>query len=73
MNSPDLRRVVSDLIAVKPSTGRFVRVLRESVIETPGTSAEPGLRRVLLNGQELLVFNRDIQERTEPRTGLGLY
>jgi hypothetical protein len=69
MNSPDLyRRVVSDLLAVEPFTGRFVTVLRESVIETPGDNSKPGLRRVLLNGQGLLVFNRDIQERTEPRT-----
>jgi hypothetical protein len=46
----------------------FVDIPAGSVIETSGDLSVPGLHPVSFQGQQLLVFTRDIAERTEPVT-----
>ena len=67
MYSPAMRRVVSPFLALRPSNeaGAFVVLSSGTVIETSTGDFGPGLRSVRVEGEELLVFNRDIQERTE--------
>jgi len=44
----------------------FVDILAGSMIETSDDLSEPGLHPVTFEGQQILVFTRDIAERTEP-------
>jgi hypothetical protein len=56
-------KVISSLLAVS-ATEDFVTIPARSVIETTDDLAEPGFRQVRFFGETLLVFTRDIQERT---------
>jgi len=53
-------------ITAQLSKHNFVDIPAGSVIETSGDLSEPGLHPVTFEGQQLLVFTRDIAERTEP-------
>ena len=59
-------RVTSPLLAI-PTASRhgFVTIPVGSIIEMCDVLAEPGFHPVKFNGQELLVFARDIRERTQ--------
>jgi hypothetical protein len=64
MNPTIHLQVISSLLAVD-ATADFVTIPASSVIETTDDLSEPGFHRVRFDGQELLAFSRDIQERTE--------
>jgi hypothetical protein len=64
MNQTIHLQVISTLLAVD-ATADFVTIPASSVIETTDDLSEPGFHRVRFDGQELLAFSRDIQERTE--------
>ena len=52
-------------VAAEHTRHRFVDIPAGSVIEMASVDfAEPGLRAVTFDGQELLAFTRDIRERT---------
>jgi len=59
-------RVKSSIVAVPPVQHHgFVTIPAGSIIESLDDLVEPGLHRVRFNGKDLLVFTRDIFERTE--------
>lgn len=66
-------RVVSPLLAVRSDfhdgKSRFVELGAGSVISTPAAYDQPGLLVVTRGTEELLVFARDLRERTEPVDG----
>ena len=68
MQSVARYRVCSPFLAVRPSPNkeRFVTLPVGAVIETSEDLLEPGLGSVIVNGDNLLAFHRDIVERTEP-------
>ena len=55
---------MSTLLALD-STTDYVTIPETAVIETTDDLAEPGFRQVRYEGESLLVFTRDIQERTQ--------
>lgn len=61
-------RVLSSFLAVRAVAHkeRFMRVPVGAVIETTSDLDEPGLVTVMLDGESLLVFCRDVNECTEP-------
>lgn len=63
-------RVVSPLLAVRSDLhdgkSRFVELGAGSVISTPAAFDHPGLLHVTRGKEQLLVFARDLRERTEP-------
>jgi hypothetical protein len=64
MNQTIHLRVMSTLLALD-STTDYVTIPETAVIETTDDLAEPGFRQVRYEGESLLVFTRDIQERTQ--------
>jgi hypothetical protein len=52
-------------ITAQLSKYNFVEIPAGSVIDTSGDLSEPGLHPVTFEGQQLLLFTRDIAERTE--------
>jgi hypothetical protein len=62
---------VSSFLAVRIAVEkeRFVTVPVGAVIETTEDLQEQGLLIVTLNGEDLLVFHRDMRERTESVPG----
>ena len=59
-------RVTSSILAVTKTThNNFIRIPTGALIETSDDLAEPGLRHVTLDDKELLVYTRDIRERTQ--------
>ena len=60
--------VVSPFLAVHLSAQkeRFVTIPVGAVIETAFDLQEPGLVTATVNGDSLLIFLRDIMDRTEP-------
>jgi len=59
-------RVTSEILAVPAAYHHgFVKIAAGSIIETAADLAEPGLHHVSFDGKDLLVFARDILERTE--------
>ena len=59
-------RVKSSIVAVPPVHHHgFVTIPAGSIIESSDDLVEPGLHRVRFDGKDLLVFTRDIFERTE--------
>jgi len=66
-------RVVLPLLAVRSDLNRggsrFVELTAGSVIVTAEAFDKPGLLKVRKGEEELLVFARDLQERTEPLYG----
>ena len=67
-------RVISPFLAVRssPRHERFVTVPQGAIIETTDDLQEPGLGTVMVGGDILLAFHRDIVERTEPIGDLRL-
>ena len=67
MSLPIRLHVVSSILAITAQHARhvFVTIPPGAVIETGGDLAEPGLQSVIFGEQDLLVFTRDIRERTE--------
>lgn len=63
-------RVISPILAVRSDLhdcrSRFVELRAGSVISTPAAYDQPGLLHVTRGNEELLVFARDLRERTEP-------
>lgn len=59
------RRITSPILALTPENSRFVTLDRGTVVELVGNTADPGLRPVVSDGQRLLAFNRDLEERSE--------
>jgi hypothetical protein len=61
-------RVISTFLAVRAAAReeRFMRVPPGAILETTSDLHEPGLVTVMLDGESLLVFSRDITECTEP-------
>jgi hypothetical protein len=57
-------KVMSSLLAIR-ATEDFVTIPANSVIATTDDLAKPGYRLVRYLGESLLVFMRDIQERTQ--------
>jgi hypothetical protein len=57
-------KVRSPLLALD-ATADYVTIPEGSVIHTVDDLAEPGFHRVRHDGQDLLAFARDLQERTE--------
>ena len=57
-------RVMSPLLAVD-ATADYVTIPETATIETTDDLGEPGFHRVRYLGESLLVFTRDIQERTQ--------
>ena len=57
--------VVTPVLAVDAKSSQFVTITPGSTIETTDDLAEPGLHEVRWYRQTLLVFTRDIQERTQ--------
>ena len=61
-----LLRVKSSILAVPMARHHgFVTIPVGSMIETADDLSHPGFRRVTFDDRELLVFARDIRERTE--------
>ena len=60
--------VTLPILAITPQLSQynFVEIPAGSVIDTSGDLSELGLHPVTFEGQQLLVFTRDIAERTEP-------
>ena len=66
MRSVARYRVVSPFIAVRPAyEERLFTVPVGCIIETSAPLDEPGLVKVTLNAESLVVFCRDIKEHTE--------
>ena len=66
MRSVARYRVVSPFIAVRPAyEERLFTVPVGCIIETSAPLDEPGLVKVTLNSESLVVFCRDIKEHTE--------
>ena len=67
MRSVARYRVVSPFIAVRGPAyeERLFTVTVGCIIETSAPLDEPGLVKVTLNGESLVVFCRDIKEHTE--------
>lgn len=59
------RRITSPILALTPENSRFVTLDRDTIVELVGNTPDPGLRPVVSNGQPLLAFNRDLEERSE--------
>jgi hypothetical protein len=57
--------VVAPFLAVDAKSLEFMTITPGSIIETTDDLTEPGLHRVRWYRQTLLVFTRDIQERTK--------
>jgi hypothetical protein len=64
MNQTIHLRVMSPLLALA-ATGDYVTIPETAVIETTDDLAETGFSRVRYERESLLVFTRDIQERTQ--------
>jgi len=59
-------RVRSEILAVPVVYHHgFIKIAAGSIIETADDLAEPGLHHVSFDGKDVLVFARDILERTE--------
>lgn len=59
-------RLRSSIVAVPPVHHHgFITIPAGSIIESSDDLIEPGLHRVRFDGNDLLVFTRDIRERTE--------
>jgi hypothetical protein len=60
-------RIISPILGVHPvhRRGHLVNIPVGAVITTLADLREPGLVAVTFDGEDLLVFTRDIQERTE--------
>lgn len=61
-------KVVSPFLAVRKANQPrgFVTVPMGAIIEVSGVPPEPGLMAVKLGNEDLLVFTRDIRDRSEP-------
>ena len=57
-------KVMSSLLALD-ATAAYVTIPRNSMIATTDDLSKPGYRLVRYLGESLLVFMRDIQERTQ--------
>ena len=68
MNQTIHLRVISPLLALD-ATADYVTIPETAMIETTDDLAEPGFHRVRYLGESLLVFTRDIQERTQQISG----
>jgi hypothetical protein len=55
---------MSPLLALA-ATADYVTIPETAVIQTADDLAEPGFRQVRYEGESLLVFGKDIQERTQ--------
>jgi len=64
MNQTIHLRVTSPLLALA-ATADYVTIPETAVIETSDDLSEPGFRQVRYEDESLLVFARDIQERTQ--------
>jgi hypothetical protein len=64
MNRTIHLRVMSPLLALA-ATADYVTIPETAVIETADDLSEPGFRQVRYEGESLLVFSRDIHERTQ--------
>ena len=64
MNQTIHLQVMSPLLALA-ATADYVTIPETAMIETTGNLAEPGFHKVRYEGESLLVFSRDIQERTQ--------
>jgi hypothetical protein len=71
MNQSIRLQVKSPLLAVD-ATACCVTIPESSVIETTDDVSQPGFHRVRFDGQDLLAFARDIQERTEQLSSAGM-
>ena len=57
------RRVLSPILTTNKNG--FVTVPVGSIIEMPENLQDPGLNSITVQGEQLLAFMRDIEERTE--------
>ena len=55
---------MSPLLALA-ATADYVTIPESAVIETADDLSEPGFRQVQYEGESLLAFTRDVQERTQ--------
>jgi hypothetical protein len=63
MNQSIYLQVMSPLLALAGTD--YVTIPETAVIETTDNLSEPGFRQVQYEGESLLAFTRDVQERTQ--------